>query len=73
MLFRSRGWKINEYGLFRGDEAVAGRTEEDVYEALMGLGHTPIEARTRLDSLLGSGKAFGNINEALTQIYGHRG
>jgi Holliday junction DNA helicase RuvA len=50
-----------------------GRLIEDVYEALMGLGHTPIEARTRLDGLLTSGKAFANVNDALTLIYSHRG
>lgn len=31
---KSRGLKINEYGVFRGDEYVAGRTEEDVYATL---------------------------------------
>lgn len=29
-----RGLKINEYGVFRGDRWVAGRTEKDVYAAL---------------------------------------
>lgn len=31
---QDRGLKLNEYGLFRGDEMVAGRTEEEVYRAL---------------------------------------
>ncbi|HYK93732.1 MAG TPA: helix-hairpin-helix domain-containing protein [Thermoplasmata archaeon] len=31
---RDRGLKVNEYGVFRGDERVAGRTEEEVYGAL---------------------------------------
>ena len=31
---QERGLKLNEYGLFRGDEMVAGRTEEDVYQAV---------------------------------------
>ena len=31
---KERGLKINEYGVFRGDEQIAGRTEEDVYAAL---------------------------------------
>ncbi|MFN5436781.1 MAG: DNA polymerase/3'-5' exonuclease PolX [Planctomyces sp.] len=38
------GLKINEYGVFRGDEAVAGRTEEDVYAAV-GLPWIPPELR----------------------------
>lgn len=29
-----RGLKVNEYGVFRGDEQVAGRTEEDVYASV---------------------------------------
>lgn len=31
---KQRGLKINEYGVFRGEEYVAGKTEEDVYAAL---------------------------------------
>ncbi|HUQ71709.1 MAG TPA: PHP domain-containing protein, partial [Planctomycetaceae bacterium] len=31
---QKRGLKINEYGVFRGEERVAGRTEEDVYAAV---------------------------------------
>ncbi len=31
---QERGLKINEYGVYRGDEVVAGRTEEDVYAAV---------------------------------------
>ncbi len=28
------GYKLNEYGLFQGSERIAGKTEEEVYEAL---------------------------------------
>jgi DNA polymerase (family X) len=31
---QDRGLKLNEYGVFRGEERVAGRTEEDVYAAV---------------------------------------
>ena len=31
---KDRGLKINEYGVFRGEERVAGETEQDVYAAL---------------------------------------
>jgi DNA polymerase (family 10) len=31
---KDRGLKINEYGVFRGDEQIAGREEQDVYAAL---------------------------------------
>ena len=39
-----KGLKLNEYGLFDGKRVVAGRTEEDVYEAL-GLAFIPPEMR----------------------------
>lgn len=41
---RQRGLKINEYGVFRGEERVAGATEEEVYAAL-GLPWIPPELR----------------------------
>ena len=31
---KDRGLKVNEYGVFRGEEQVAGRTEKEVYAAL---------------------------------------
>ena len=57
-----------------GDTAPAsnlpdGRLIDDVYQALMGLGHTPFEARSRLDGLLSCGKPFKSLGEALTLIY----
>ncbi len=30
----SKGWKLNEYGLFDGETVLASKTEEDIYEAL---------------------------------------
>jgi DNA polymerase (family 10) len=33
-LGQERGLKINEYGVFRGEKSVAGRSEEEVYRAL---------------------------------------
>ena len=61
-----------------GDAAPAsnlpdGRLVDDIYQALMGLGHSPIEARTRLDGLLSCGKPFKTLDEALTLIYATRG
>jgi DNA polymerase (family 10) len=43
-LARDRGLKINEYGVYRGDERIAGHTEVDVYRAL-GLPWIPPEIR----------------------------
>lgn len=52
--------------------AADGRLIEDVYEALMGLGHNPVEARTKLDGLLTCGKSFTNLQDALTIIYAQK-
>lgn len=41
---QERGLKVNEWGVFRGEEVVAGRTEEDVYAAV-GLPWIPPELR----------------------------
>lgn len=40
----SKGLKLSEYGLFKGDASVAGRTEEEVYKKL-GLDYIPPELR----------------------------
>jgi Holliday junction DNA helicase RuvA len=53
--------------------AADGRLIEDVYEALMGLGHNPLEARAKLDDLLTSGKPFRSLQEAITLIYSQKG
>ncbi|HUR52838.1 MAG TPA: Holliday junction branch migration protein RuvA [Gemmataceae bacterium] len=53
---------------------VEGNVIEDVYQALMALGHNPFEARTKLDSLLSSGKPFKTLDEAISLIYsGNKG
>ena len=41
---QERGLKINEYGVFRGETSIAGRTEEEVYAAV-GLPWIPPELR----------------------------
>ncbi|WP_175774667.1 DNA polymerase/3'-5' exonuclease PolX [Burkholderia anthina] len=43
-LAQAGGLKINEYGVFRGDERIAGATEASVYEAI-GLHWVPPELR----------------------------
>ena len=40
-----KGWKLNEYGLFKGTKLIAGRTEEEIYKKL-GLEWIPPELRT---------------------------
>ena len=41
---QGKGLKLSEYGLFRGQRRIAGRTEEEIYEAL-GLEWVPPELR----------------------------
>lgn len=63
--------KLNEYGLFRGDRRVAGRTEEEVYRAL-GLawiapelredtGEVELAERGELPALLAAGEIRGDL------------
>src|SRR6185437_10496666 len=41
---KAKGLKINEYGVYRGEESIAGRTEKDLYASL-GLPLFPPELR----------------------------
>jgi Holliday junction DNA helicase RuvA len=57
-----------------GDKAGAapvtdGNLLEDAYHALLSVGHTPVEARLRLDRALGGGKKFQSVEEILLEIY----
>ncbi|GAB6076619.1 DNA polymerase/3'-5' exonuclease PolX [Desulfurobacterium crinifex] len=62
-----QGYKLNEYGLFKGDVKIAGRTEEEIYEAL-GMNTPPPEMRedtgeieTALEHRLPDLIDYGNI------------
>jgi len=41
---KDQGFKLNEYGLYKGTDAIAGRTEKDVFDAL-GMGYVEPEDR----------------------------
>jgi len=41
---KSRGMKISEYGIFRGEERLGGEREEDIY-SILGLSYIPPELR----------------------------
>ena len=47
----------------------SGQLIEDVYQALMGLGLTPVESREKLDKLLQSKQMFRSVEEALTIVF----
>jgi Holliday junction DNA helicase RuvA len=53
--------------------ATDGRLVEDVYEALMGLGLNPIDARNKLDLLLNGGKPFKTVQEAISLAFSTKG
>jgi Holliday junction DNA helicase RuvA len=48
---------------------VDGNVIEDAYQALMSVGHNPVEARKRLDRALTTGKHFKSVEEILLEIY----
>lgn len=56
-----KGYKLNEYGLFKGEKMVAGKTEKEIYEKL-GLEWTSPELRTNT----------GELDAALRQAQGEQ-
>src|SRR5262249_7789800 len=46
-----------------------GNMVEDAYEAVMGLGLSPAEARDRLDRALSGGRKFASAEEIILEIY----
>lgn len=78
---QARGLKINEYGVFRGDQRIAGETEESVYQSI-GLVWVPPElredrgeveaARTgHLPSLIELGDLRGDLHAHTKATDGH--
>src|SRR5260370_4975588 len=49
--------------------AVDGNVLEDAYQALVSVGHSPAEARDRLDKTLIGGKTFKTVEDLLLAIY----
>lgn len=48
---------------------IDGNVIEDAYQALMSLGHSPAEARNKLDRVLTAGKSFKSVEDVLLEIY----
>ena len=59
-----QGLKVNEYGVFREDERIAGKTEEAVYEAV-GLPYIPPELRENRGEIEAAGS--GELPELITE------
>ena len=57
----SKGLKLNEYGVFKGDDLLAGRTEEEVFQSL-GMSHIEPELREN------TGEIEAAINNELPEL-----
>jgi Holliday junction DNA helicase RuvA len=73
--------KVTKYALMatpRSDGAmptpsnVDGNVLEDAYQALLSVGHSPPEARDRLDKALKGGATYKSVEEILLAIYQQR-
>jgi Holliday junction DNA helicase RuvA len=49
-----------------------GNLIEDAYQALLTVGHSPMDARNLLDKALGAGKSFKSAEDILLEIYKQR-
>src|SRR4051812_34606090 len=54
-------------------EVVDGNMLEDAYQALLSIGHSPLEARDLLDKALARGKQYKSVEEILLEIYNKQG
>jgi Holliday junction DNA helicase RuvA len=48
---------------------VDGNVLEDAYQALVSVGHSPVDARNRLDRVLATGRTFKSAEDVLVEIY----
>ena len=48
---------------------VDGSLLDDAYKALLSVGHSPAEARTRLDKVLAQGTKFKSVEDILVEVY----
>jgi Holliday junction DNA helicase RuvA len=49
--------------------SVDGKILDEAYQALMNLGHSPVEARSRLDKVLAGGGKFQTAQQIILEIY----
>jgi len=69
--------KVVKFALMRSPEdtttatpsTVADHLFQDAYEALLSIGHSAAEARSRLDKVVASGKKFDSVEDILMAIY----
>jgi Holliday junction DNA helicase RuvA len=68
--------KVTKFALMRAGDttgpepaAAEGQIWEDAYQALLSVGHSPGEARDRLDKVIATGRPFNTVDEILVAIY----
>jgi len=69
--------KVTKYALMAGPSITGEKTPsnidgdvlEDTYQALLSVGHSPQEARERLDKALAGGKSYKSVEDVLVAIY----
>lgn len=69
--------KVTKYALMSGATSaegivqanVDGNVLEDTYQALLSVGHSPLEARERLDKALAGDRTYKTVEEMLLAIY----
>jgi DNA polymerase (family X) len=66
---KRKGLKLSEYGLFKGNEAVAGSTEEEIYEKL-GLAWIPPELRENIGEIEAAERGTLSALVELSEIKG---
>jgi Holliday junction DNA helicase RuvA len=59
----------SEAGADAPPQAVDGNVLDDAYQALLSVGHSPHEARARLDKVLAGGTSFKTVEDILVAIY----
>jgi Holliday junction DNA helicase RuvA len=52
--------------------AIQGDVLEDAYRALLSVGHSPGEARDRLDKVLAEGRTYKSVEDVLLAVYNTR-
>ena len=67
--------KMTPFALMVGSEVETGTAETnrdligEALQALVGLGHSTADARSKLEAILGSGQSFDSVEDVLREVY----
>ncbi len=65
-----KGYKLNEYGLYKGKKMVAGKDEEEIYNKL-GMAWMPPELRTNSGEIEAAARELKRENPGLPRLIGY--